>query len=294
MKLVVSLAVLAFAGLAPQTHAQDVAFEPDGQWRLTTLEDGCSVARDFVRGEEKVTFSIKRIHPGAAVQFAVIGAPVLKGSASLQAAFLPSDSIPRFDKVAYASIGERDGVVFAGPLLPKQSDGTYPSASDTTQFVVIDPRKKQTTLNTRAIDQAITALDDCVVAKLLEFDVDMESRERVTELARPINMEDWASKISEYYPAEALRNNRIGTVAMRLIIDEQGRVKYCHVGDFLAAKVLRDAACDGMIEHGRYEPARDGTGKPITDFVMQSVRYTIGRGSMGYPSADAHGFRIPN
>ncbi|EDL49878.1 hypothetical protein ED21_19807 [Erythrobacter sp. SD-21] len=88
--------------LFAQEVEQQRTFQPDGQWRLNTLEDGCSVARDFTRGEERVTFSIKRIHPRSAVQFAVIGAPILQQSGSLEAGFVPGKELHRFGRVAAA------------------------------------------------------------------------------------------------------------------------------------------------------------------------------------------------
>ena len=297
--MIIELAmVLAVAGTAStdvKTSALEdeghvEAFQPQGQWRLTTLADGCSVTRDFVRGEDKVTLSIKRIHPGAAVRFSIIGAPITRGSTSLKAGFMPSDSLPRFEQVGTARIGDRDGVVFAGPLLPRQANGAYLASDQTTDFVVVDPRDVRTVLHTRAIDQAEAALDSCIFEKLRSFGVKLEDQQRIVRHTRPDNFADWAAKMQREYPAEALRTNTAGSVAMRLMIDEQGRVAHCHVGNFLAAEVLRTAACNAMIEHARYEPAIDEDGNPVVDVVMQEVRYDINRSSAF--SADAHGFKM--
>lgn len=286
-------ATLSTAVLATEP-APDAPYQPDGQWRLTKLADGCSVSRDFVKDEERVTLSIKRIHPGAAVQFAVIGAPILRGSGSLQAGFLPAETLTRFDRVAAASIGEREGVVFAGRLVPAAKEGEEKlDEADVTDFVVIDPRDRRTTLHTRAIDQAISALDDCAREKLLDFGLDLEAHSQLETHVVPKDVEKWAGAIQRSYPAEALRMGWGGTVPLRLIVDERGRVTHCHVTDFLTAEVLRDTACKGMIEHARFTPAIDAEGRPSTDFTFQSIRYTLAPGQRGF-SADAHGFAIPH
>lgn len=292
----VALSLLAGTALASSAAAVEPgapeAFQTDGQWRLSTLEDGCSVARDFVRGDERVTLSIKRIHPRSAVQFAVVGAPIIEGSGSLEAGFLPSDNLHRFDRVASASIGEREGVVFAGRLFPKPEEGEERlEASEVTDFVIVDPRGTRTTLHTRAIDQAIAALDSCVTDRLKDFGLDLEAHSKLDKHVTLLDVGKLAEAIQRGYPKEAVRKGWDGMVPLRLIIDGNGRVVHCHVTNFLTAKVLRDAACDAMKEHARFDPAKDAEGNPATDFAFQQVRYLTAGGQRPF-SADAHGFAI--
>lgn len=130
VSLACSLFALIFASTPVQAHGvgqeSPDAYQPDGQWRLTALSDGCSVTCTcgFVKGDEHVTLSIKRIHPRSAVEFAVIGAPILGGSDSLEAGLHPSETLQVFDRVAAASIGERKGVVFAGRLFGEPQEGS--------------------------------------------------------------------------------------------------------------------------------------------------------------------------
>ncbi len=286
----IGLAFMALASPSLADQDDEPKYLPQGQWRLTTLADGCSIARDFERDGELVTFSIKRIHPRSAVQFAVIGAPILEGSGSLDAGFLPGAELQRFNRVASASIGDRDGVVFAGRLFARPPEGEErQEASEVTDFALVDPRGKRITLHTRAIDQAMNALDQCVTRKLLDFGLDMEAHDALTVHAKPDRISEWAKKIMRDYPATAVRNGHDGVVPMRLIVNEKGRVVHCHVTNFLTAKVLRDVACGSMIEHARYTPALDADGRPAKDFAFQSVRYALAGGPM---SVDAHGFKI--
>lgn len=282
---------LTAGAMAVESEAAE-AYQPAGQWRLSTLADGCSVARDFVKGDERITLSIKRIHPRSAVQFAVIGAPILEGSGSLQAGFLPSTSLQRFDRVAAASIGERKGVVFAGRLFAAPEEGGERlEESEVTDFAIVDPREVRTTLHTRAIDQAMSALDDCVTEKLQGFGLDLEEHSRLDKHVTLLDVGKLAEAMQRGYPNQAIRKGWDGTVPLRLIIDGNGRVAHCHVTNFLTAKALRDAACDAMIENARFDPAKDADGNPATDFAFQQVRYVLGGRQRSF-SADAHGFAI--
>ncbi|EDL49877.1 energy transducer TonB [Erythrobacter sp. SD-21] len=183
-------------------------------------------------------------------------------------------------------------MVFAGRLLPRTKDDIRRTRPDeVTDFIIVDPRGVTTTLHTRAIDKAVTALDACVTTKLLEFGFDLEAHSQLSKHVTPKDLAEWAPAIQRDYPREALRSNRQGTVPLRLIIDENGRVSHCHVTDFLTAKILRDTACESMIEHARYFPALDANGNPAKDFAFQSIRYAINFGERPF-SADAHGFAI--
>lgn len=287
--------IIAFASAAAAQEGEMAeAFQPDGKWRLNTFADGCSVARDFTRGEERVTLSIKRIHPRSRVQYAVIGAPIMRGSGSLTAGFVPGKSLSEFRRVAAASIGDREGFVFAGALLPRTQDDTRRVLpEEVTDFIVIDPRGVKTTLHTRAIDKAVSALDACVEKKLETFGVDPQAHRKLSQHATPKDMAEWAPEIQRNYPREALRNGRGGEVLLRLIIDDTGRVTHCHSADFLTAEVLRDAACESMLEHARYNPARDADGNATTDYSFQSIRYSINFKQRHF-TADAHGFALPD
>lgn len=226
------------------------------------------------------------------VQFAVIGAPILEGSGSLQAGFLPSTSLQRFDRVAAASIGERKGVVFAGRLFAAPEEGGERlEESEVTDFAIVDPREVRTTLHTRAIDQAMSALDDCVTEKLQGFGLDLEEHSRLDKHVTLLDVGKLAEAMQRGYPNQAIRKGWDGTVPLRLIIDGNGRVAHCHVTNFLTAKALRDAACDAMIGNARFDPAKDADGNPATDFAFQQVRYVLGGRQRSF-SVDAHGFAI--
>lgn len=62
---------------------------------------------------------------------------------------------------------------------------------------------------------------------------------------------------------------------MRVTIDEAGRVSECRVSESSGHAVLDEAACSGMIEHARYNPARGSGGQPISASVTQGIRYVL-------------------
>lgn len=268
----------------------ELPFQPDGQWRLSSLDDGCSVSRDFVRKDDRVTLSFKRIHPASDVQFAIIGGPLSQRSGSLKAGFSVERELTDYRRIATASIGDREGLVFAGPLFGSADwDESDDLAKQTTDFVAIDPLETQITLRTRAIDKAVSALDQCVTDHLVRSGLDLEAHKTFETHATPKDIKDWAQKLQRDYPNDALRGGLQGPVPVRLIVDGSGRVTRCDVTNYLTALVLRQTACDLLVKHARFNPATGRDGQPVTDYYWTTVVYRMaGRGF----SADAHGFQI--
>ena len=93
--------------------------------------------------------------------------------------------------------------------------------------------------------------------------------------ATPVNLGEWAVKIQQDYPVEALQNRKDGVVTMRIAIGEDGRVRNCDVTNSSGSASLDEAACRGMVDHALYSAARDHAGAPISDTVTQSIRYVI-------------------
>ncbi len=274
--------------------AQDVdtdrVFQPTDRWHLTELADGCSLSRDFVKDAERVTLSIKRIHPGSPVQVAVIGGP-LRANGQIRAGFESFDQV-EYERVAAATIGERQGFVFSGDLFgsPSSSDEQADQAARVRTFAVTDGAGETVRLQTRAMDKAVAALDACIVKQLQDAGLDWEGHGSFRTHAEPRDIAEWAQKLQRNYPSEAERSGLSGPVPVRLIVSKEGRVSRCDVTNYLTARVLRQTACDLLVEHARFTPATDAAGEPVTDFYWTRVVYQIRRGI----SADAHGFSIPH
>jgi TonB family protein len=74
---------------------------------------------------------------------------------------------------------------------------------------------------------------------------------------------------SEDYPASALRRETEGTVRTRSQVDTDGRITGCEVEKSSGDADLDDVTCSLLMARGRFVPARDAEGKPI------STRFTF-------------------
>lgn len=297
--LSLSLAALPIAASAQQETPKPL--EPDGPWRLGKAGDGCSVTRDFGTGEDRVTFSMQRVHPGAEIQFGLFGAHIEREGPRIESGFVPSAALGGSDLIADAAISGVPGLVYSGYEFPElisesaqQEDrialgNRYKSLVDNAQaFHVKGASEQPLSLRTGSPAQAIKALEHCMTEKLAALGITEELAQKTVKRPKAVNVEQWAAKVQQRYPVEALRYSRDGMVQMRLVIGPNGRVEDCAVLTHLTAKSLRDAACGSMLEFAEYEPARDVQGNPLRGLIMQNVRYEFAQPF----KTDAHGLKV--
>ena len=77
------------------------------------------------------------------------------------------------------------------------------------------------------------------------------------------------------YPPSALRANEEGTSSISWTINTQGRVENCHVTHSSGHSDLDEAACRAITRRGRYTPAKDQNGNPITSTQSRNVVWRI-------------------
>lgn len=88
------------------------------------------------------------------------------------------------------------------------------------------------------------------------------------------NPGDWFS--DDIYPPYAKHYGIEGRVRVRVVIDETGLVKDCHVVASSGAPTLDQATCSAAIRNGRFKPAVDASGKPITsELDLPPVRWQL-------------------
>lgn len=77
------------------------------------------------------------------------------------------------------------------------------------------------------------------------------------------------------YPPSSLRNEEEGTSAITWTINTQGRVENCRVTQSSGSAALDQAACSALTRRGRYSPALDQAGNPISSTQSRRVVWKI-------------------
>jgi TonB family protein len=77
------------------------------------------------------------------------------------------------------------------------------------------------------------------------------------------------------YPAEALRNNLQGRVAIRWTVDENGRARDCIIVESSGHPVLDDASCRLVVARARYVPALDKDGRAVQSTDRRGIVWRL-------------------
>ncbi len=87
------------------------------------------------------------------------------------------------------------------------------------------------------------------------------------------NPGSWAN--SNDYPSRALREEQEGITRFRVSVGSDGRVASCDVTGSSGSSELDAATCSLITRRGRFNPATDGEGQPISSSWSSSVRWQI-------------------
>jgi len=93
--------------------------------------------------------------------------------------------------------------------------------------------------------------------------------------AAPLKQAQWAARIQDNYPGDALRAEKQGRVGVHVTIGPDGRVTSCSVTSSSGTPSLDSAACDGMTRYARYTPALNDAGQPTTGTANTAIVYRL-------------------
>jgi periplasmic protein TonB len=77
------------------------------------------------------------------------------------------------------------------------------------------------------------------------------------------------------YPPEAVANDWGGTVRIKLEISNTGDVSGCHILRSSGHVVLDAKTCEIMVKRARFKPARNASGKAVSDTVEQTIHWAL-------------------
>jgi protein TonB len=92
---------------------------------------------------------------------------------------------------------------------------------------------------------------------------------------QPKNQRSWAARIQENYPRRAAQEEIEGTVGVRVTVTGDGRATNCSVTGSSGSNILDEAACKDLERYGRFDPALDADGNPISASWSTRITYKL-------------------
>lgn len=82
--------------------------------------------------------------------------------------------------------------------------------------------------------------------------------------------------VSDDYPAKLIEQGIDGSASVLLRLDETGKVVGCFGHEVEGSKIFAALVCAVAMKRGRFEPARDASGKPVASYYMTpTVRFML-------------------
>lgn len=92
---------------------------------------------------------------------------------------------------------------------------------------------------------------------------------------QPKNQRSWAARIQENYPRRAAQEEIEGTVGVRVTVTPDGRATGCSVTSSSGSSILDSAACTDLERYGRFDPALNDDGQPISASWSTRITYKL-------------------
>lgn len=263
-------APLLLATLPGVAAAQTMSLSPSTGWQSNGDGDRCRVSREFGEGAARHILMLERFSPGDQVHMTLAGPAFagFSGEARAQLDLADGDSPAWLTPLAGAVPGFGPGIKLSGIVLG--ASGAEQSASR--EFVTLAQRGKKVRLQTGALDDALATLDTCAQALAAGWGLDMARLRTATSGPQWLNRGAVHRSIAGSF-AEHWRwySPTDGIAHMRVIVNEAGRPEDCTLVYATTNMRPNDRACR-IMQRARFEPARDGEGRPVRAFYTASFK----------------------
>lgn len=294
--LLVAACAAPFA-LPASASEKAVVLEPSSNWYAKLENGSCRLARTFGEGAGEHMLVFEQWGPSSRFGLTIAGPEAAKFSSGSRT------DLTFFDEHEAREIrpikGKLDGF---GTSLTEINAGMMPYEIDWSNskeeeeraekralagFPAIDPglalkaeyvklRQGDRTLTFRTgrLNDPFDVLNQCAEQLMVSWGLDLAQQKK---LVRRPKLENWR-KINERlyanWPSDMLEDRWRGSVNIRVLVDEKGRVDGCQATNLAMTQEMQEATCNSMTR-ARFDPARDMDGKPVRSFYETTITYRV-------------------
>ncbi|MEP3422635.1 MAG: energy transducer TonB [Erythrobacter sp.] len=259
--------------------------EPISPWNIDFAADKCRLARLFGTGgddEERHFLFFEQVAPQSGFAMTMAGPEIARyrNGSRVEMGMEGNEPMERLE-----TLGRRGTVASIGPaiVIATRSLGRAPGAvapysagidldeAANVDRIVLRRSRRVLSIETGNMMAPFQALNACTFDLLESWGLDPEQHRRYTP-AQWQNMESIARRIQANYPRRALNSGENGNFRMRVIIETDGSVSDCFMGQSTETRRLESPACDEMSD-AVFTPAKDSAGNPIRSFYATSISY---------------------
>lgn len=264
--------VLIAAALIHSTAAQsatDVPRQPTGQWVVNFDAAQCFAARNYGTVDKPLYLVFKAPPVGGVMQVAVMRKGAASGAEQQKGSVQFDDLEPiRISLLDYNQADSRLRTFLANVPMEK-----FAPARDARSIRIHTAGLREQFALT-SMPALLKTMDECVSDLRRVWNVSDPASEQSTlkerakgDLRGLFNSDD--------YPTQALLEDDTGTVAVAILIDEQGKVADCSVVATSGAPVLDAQTCAAITQRAKFQAAVGPNGKPAKDAYLQRITWLL-------------------
>lgn len=261
-----------------------IEMQPNSKWHSIHQDNACFLGRSFKAGDREIILSITQFSPGGRFNLQLLGKPFSSDGPyqNVRVAFGPdaavepmrdrlsgrSGELPFVDLGSFTLVGATtEDEASTSPLSPAQEAAVT--------MLTIGPHRGHTyRLILGPMRAPMDALRTCINGLVSHWGYEPATLATIRNPVEPLtNPGTWLR--GSDYPREMLRNGQLGSVEIRLDVDQQGTATGCEVlrraGDAAFAKLT----CDTLMRRARFRPALDVAGRPLRSFYINRVNWLI-------------------
>ncbi|QYJ07242.1 energy transducer TonB [Qipengyuania flava] len=293
--------------VAAPAYAQDeppVVVAPSAPWEVDFAANRCRAARTFGTGEERTLLLLEQITPSRSPRWVMAGAVAedMKSGGPVSVQFGPGLDAWEMEGKKRTTLGSFGAAYRSASMrkpdldwrrLSKKAREHTPEESEELEEPVglglldveegrsIDwvsfqrGKRPAQRLDTGNLGQLFELLNTCMSDLVRTWGVDVEAHARRAKAPEPLNIEEIARRIQQYYPGRAERWGRQADLSLRVLIDEEGAPTKCQIVNVSVAENFDDRACEEFMKVGKFKPALDIDGAPMASFYATTIAYRL-------------------
>lgn len=281
-------AVALAMGAAPMGAAarEPLVLAPNSPWHVDYAPDSCVLARQFGTGDDAILLRMESFHPGeaysAGYEITLIGR-AFRSVGLMKAIRIGWGNNPLYkrDAVLGTSSNKQPALTFSSrigePIREKDDlwDLLTPARASAMSEVRIEISGKEIVLKTGPLAKTLGAMQTCMDELLTQWGIDPAQQRLVKNYPTPLGSPgSWIR--SQDYPAAMLARGASAIVHFRLTVDPDGRASNCVIQRATQGAEFIKTTCDLLRKRARFEPALDGSGRPVKSYYTNNVRWVIG------------------
>ncbi len=256
-----------FAAAAVAT-ADPAAVEPSGKWVVEYADTMCVLSRDYGTGADKVTLALRPLPMSSETQVALFsegkGPQIPAGKAEITVLSQGKPATGTYQRVTLPNQAVRVATMYF--------DGTALDDLDKATVITLRLGKEAHQLAVPGIAGAMRALATCQADLLKGWGVEMKER---ANLSRPATGSAARFFGPSAYPPDAISAGQQGRVVAVASINQSGKVEHCTIVASSKSPSLDGATCEILRKQGKFSPALDLAGHPVTSHLIVPVRWVL-------------------